>query len=301
MSKKLWREVWRDNTLYLMMLPAIAFFIIYRYIPMYGIIIAFKKFNFGMGIINSPWIGLENFQDLFRSPFFSMIMYNTITISFYKLVLCFPLPIIVALMLNQVRNKYFKSSIQTVIYLPYFISWIVVATVVYVFLSPDSGVISKLWADITGSKLDIMMNPKYFRGLLIFTEAWKETGWGTIIYLASLSSINSELYEAADIDGASRLQGIFYITIPSIMPAILTMLILRVGYILNAGFEQIFVMQNAMVYQVSEILDTYVYKTGFQQGNFGLSTAVGLFKSIVGLTMVVITNNIAKRFGEDIL
>lgn len=300
-GRKFWKEVWRDRALYLLLVPATAFLLIYRYWPMYGITIAFKRYSIPLGIMKSPWVGLENFRDFLGSPFFEQILWNTVVISLYKLVICFPAPIILALMLNQVRHNGYKSAVQTVIYLPYFISWVVVGSIVLVFFAPQSGILPKVWTSLTGMPLDLIMNPKAFRGMLIFTEAWKETGWGTIVYLAGLTSISAELYEAAVIDGANKRQELVYITLPCLVPVIMTMLILRVGQILNAGFEQIFVLQNPMVYEVSEILDTYAYKTGFTQANYGLSTAVSLFKSVIGLLMVICANKFADRFGEGVI
>lgn len=299
-ARKKVKEILKNKSFYLMMLPGIIFFLIYRYIPMYGIVIAFKKFSIGRGIWGSKWIGLENFSDFFSSPVFDMVMTNTIVISLYKLVLCFPAPIILALMLNEVRRKSFQKVVQTVVCLPYFISWVVLGSISLVFFAPKTGVIPSVVMRLTGNTMNLMMSPKYFRGFLVFTEIWKETGWSAIIYTASLTAINEEFYEAARIDGANKAQEMFYITIPSILPVIMTMLMLRVGHILNAGFEQVLILQNNMVYEVSEIIDTYVYKVAFQQGNYGLSTAAGLFKSLIGLILVIGTNKIASRFDQAV-
>ncbi len=290
----------RNRQLYYMLLPGLAFFLIYRYIPMYGLIIAFKKFSIGRGILGSKWIGWENFQDFFNSPVFGMVMRNTVIISLYKLILCFPAPILLALMLNEVRRKRFRKVTQTVVCLPYFISWVVLGSIALVFFAPRSGVLPDLWRWLTGNQLNVMMDPRAFRGFLVFTEMWKETGWSAIIYTAALSSINEELYEAARIDGANKWHELRYVTIPGIMPTIVTMLILRLGHVLNAGFEQVLVLQNSMVYEVSEIIDTYVYKVAFQQGQYGLSTAAGLFKSGIGLILVIATNGIANRFEQGV-
>lgn len=295
------REMRKHKALYFMLLPGLIFFLVYRYIPMYGIVIAFKKFSIGRGIWGSKWVGLENFMDFFTSPVFDMVMMNTVLISLYKLVLCFPAPILLSLMLNEVRRRRFQKTVQTVVCLPYFISWVVLGSIALVFFAPKTGVVPMLAQALTGESFNVMMNPKSFRGFLVFTEIWKETGWSAIIYTAALAGINEELYEAARIDGANKAQELRYITLPGIIPVIMTMLILRVGHILNAGFEQVLILQNDMVYEVSEIIDTYVYKVAFQQGNYGMSTAAGLFKSLIGLVLVVSTNKIAERFDQGVI
>ena len=299
-SRKKWLRIIRNRQLYYMLIPGALYFLIYRYVPMYGLIIAFKKFSVGRGIWGSRWIGWENFSDFFHSPVYRMVLTNTLIISLYKLILCFPAPIILALMLNEVRRIPFRKTIQTVVCLPYFISWVVLGSIALVFFAPKTGVVSWIWQSLTGNQLDLMMNSKYFRGFLVFTEMWKETGWSAIIYTAALTSINVEMYEAAQIDGANKWRELTDITIPSILPTIMTMLILRLGHVLNAGFEQVLILQNDMVYTVSEIIDTYVYKVAFQQGNYGLSTAAGLFKSLIGLVLVIITNKIADRFDQGV-
>jgi putative aldouronate transport system permease protein len=228
-----------------------------------------------------------------------MVFNNTMIISLYKIVFAFPVPIVFALMMNEVRSQLYKPSVQTIMYLPHFLSWVVAANLILIFLGPDSGVFSKLFLQATGQRFDLLVNPRSFRSLLVITEIWKTAGWGTIVYLAALSGIDPSLYEAALIDGARKMQQIFYITVPTIMPVIVIMFILRVGQILDAGFEQVFVLQNPMVYEVSEILDTYVYKTAFQQGRYAFGVAVGLFKSVIGLVLVATTNYISRRVGQE--
>ena len=299
-SRRVLRNMVRNRQMYFMLIPGLIFFLVYRYVPMYGLIIAFKKFSVGRGIWGSRWIGLENFEDFFLSPVYGMMLRNTLVISLYKLVLCFPAPILLALMLNEVRRVHFRKTVQTVVCLPYFISWVVLGSIALVFFAPKTGVLSAMWQLLFGRPLDVMMNPHKFRGFLVFTEMWKETGWSAIIYTAALTSINYELYEAAHIDGANKWHELRYITMPSIMPTIMTMLILRLGHVLNAGFEQVLILQNSLVYEVSEIIDTYVYKVAFQQGNYGLSAAAGLFKSAIGLALVLVTNKIANRFEQGV-
>ncbi|HEY5560272.1 MAG TPA: ABC transporter permease subunit [Clostridiaceae bacterium] len=290
----------RDKLLYLMLVPGIAFFIIFKYVPMYGILIAFKEYSFKGGITGSPWVGLKYFNQFFGSPDFGRVMGNTIKISLYKLIIGFPAPIIFAMLLNEVRNSVYKRTIQTVVYLPHFLSWVVIGNLVIILLAPKSGLISGMLTLMTGKEINLLMNPDYFRGVLVLSDMWKELGWSTIIYLAALNGVDPNLYEAADIDGANGFQSMIHITLPSIRSVVIIMLILRVGYILDAGFEQVLIMSNALVNDVSEIIDTYVYKIGLLQAQYSLSTAVNLFKSAIGLCLVVTINKIAKRWGEEL-
>lgn len=287
--------------LYLLMLPGMIYLIVYRYVPMGGLIMVFKNFRITRGIFGSDWNGLQNFVQLFSVPSFPQILCNTVEISLLKLVFGFPAPIILALMLNELRNIVFKRTPQTALYLPHFISWVVCGTMVFTFFGPSSGVVTKVANEWFGIKLNLMMEPSSFRGLLVASDIWKEIGWGSIIYLAALTGIDSSYYEAAMIDGANKRQQLWYITLPCLMPTIMTMLLLRVGRIMNAGMEQIYVLQNSLVYDTSEILDTYIYKASFKGGQYAIGAAAGLFKSIIGLIFVVGTNKIAKRFDQEVL
>ena len=291
------RKYW---SIYLLMFPGFLFFIVYRYIPMGGLIMVFKNYRITRGIFASDWYGLQNFIDLFSAPIFPMVIRNTILISLYKLVFGFPAPIIVALLLNEINNIAFKRTLQTVLYLPHFISWVVMAGIINALLAPHTGAIPLFLQRSFGIQLDLLMNPKNFVGLLVGSSIWKEVGWGSIIYLASITSIDTELYEAATVDGANRFQQLLKITLPLLVPVIMTMLLLRLGNILNAGFEQILVMQNSLVFRVSEILDTYVYQR-FLQGQYAIGAASGLFKSVIGLCLVLITNRVAKNFDQEVL
>ena len=286
--------------IYLLMLPGFLFFIIYRYIPMAGLIMVFKNYRITRGIFASQWSGLQNFITLFSAPIFPTVLWNTVRISLYKLILGFPAPIIVALLLNELKNVGFKRTLQTILYLPHFISWIVMAGIINTLLAPHTGAISMFLNRNFGIHLDLLMNPDNFIGLLVGSDIWKGVGWGSIIYLASITSIDTELYEAATVDGANKFQQLLKITLPLLIPVIMTMFLLRIGSILDAGFEQIFVLQNSLVYRVSEILDTYVYRL-FLQNEFAISAASGLFKSIIGLCLVLITNKIAKNFDQGVL
>lgn len=284
----------KDLPLYCMLLPGALFFIIFKYVPMYGVVMAFQNFRMARGFFESPWVGLANFEKVFSSAFFPMVLRNTILISLYKILLGFPIPILIALMLNEVRNRYYKKTLQTVMYMPHFISWIVVSSLVSTFFAPATGVV----AQVTGQNVDWLVNPRVFRGVLVASDIWKEAGWGTIIYMAALSAINMELYEAASLEGAGKLKQILYITLPCIWPTVITMFILRIGGIMDAGFEQILVMQNDSVYMVSEILGTYAYERGYVNAEYGFGAAMGLFQSVISLVLVMGVNALSRKTGE---
>jgi putative aldouronate transport system permease protein len=257
---------------------------------MLGVIIAFKDFRFLDGIFGSPWAGLKWFNTLFSTTDFWVAFRNTIIISLYKLIVNFPAPIILALLLNEVFHSGFKRIVQTLVYFPHFVSWIVIGGILFSLFSSDS-VILKFF----GMSVSPMMDPGKFRGLLVLSDLWKEVGWGTIIYLAAIAGVNPELYDAGRIDGANRFQLVRHITLPSIVGTIVILLILRTGHILNVGFDQIFILYNPMVYSVADVLDTYVYRVGISLGRYSFATAAGLFQSVIGLVLLLITNRISKR------
>ncbi len=281
-----------------MLLLPIIYYFIYHYIPMYGITIAFKKFSIGKGIIGSNWVGFEHFDRLFSSPVFFNVLGNTLIISISKLLFSFPAPIILALMLNEIKNMKFRKLSQTVYYLPHFISWVVLGGIIMDILSPSTGMVNGIIKALGGQPIFFMAKSGYFRTIVVISNIWKEAGWGSIIYLAAMTSINPEIYESAMMDGAGRIRQMWSITIPSITSVIVIVFILNVGKIMSAGFEQIFVLQNNYVLDVAEVIDTYVYKVGLLQLQYSFTTAVGLFKSVVGLILVIITNRIAKMVGE---
>ena len=295
--KKMLAYLGRNKYLYLLLLPALAFYFIFCYMPMGGILISFQNYMPAFGISGSEWVGLEHFQRLFHSSDFYRLFRNTVLISFYKLVFYFPMPIILSLMLNEVRHKYFKKTVQTILYFPYFISWVVVYSIVYSLTSLDGGMIPQLFKMFGQEPIILLADKGTFRGLLVVTEIWKNAGWGTIIYLAAIAGINDELYEAARIDGAGKWAEIRYITLPCIMPTIVTMLLLSMSNVLNAGFAQVLAMYNPAVYEVADIFDTYVYRQGLLSAQFSYSTAVGLFKSVINFAVVIVFDRIAKRFG----
>ncbi|AEE95923.1 ABC transporter permease [Mahella australiensis] len=293
------RYFMQNKWLYILLIPGMAFFIIFNYIPMYGIVIAFKDFDVVKGIGASPWIGLENFRYLFKSQDFYEVFRNSLLISLYRLIWGFPAPILLAIMLNEVKNITFKRTVQTIVYLPHFISWVVIAGIVFNFLSPSNGIINYIITEVFGGKaIPFLQKPEYFRSIIVISDIWKETGWGTIIYLAAMAGIDPELYEAAIMDGASRMQRIRYITLPGIIGTITVLFILRMGSVLRNGFEQIFLLYNPLVYEVADVFETYTYRVGLLEGRFSYSTAVGIFQSVIGLILILTTNKLAKKYGE---
>jgi len=265
---------------------------------MYGAQIAFRNFNPFEGIWGSPWVGFKYFKQAFESPYFFQTVLNTLIISLYKLIWGFPAPIILALLLNEVYNRAIKRSVQTISYLPHFISWVVIGGMMTDLLSPQTGVINTIIKAFGREPIYFLASKEWFRTVLVLSSIWKELGWGSIIYLAALSGIDPQLYDAAKIDGCNRLKQTWYITLPGIMGTISIMLILRLGGILNAGFEQIFVLYNPSVYEVSDIIDTWVYRTGLQGMEYSLATAVGLFKSVIGFILIVVSNWASQKMSE---
>lgn len=296
---KVWRYVFTNRYLYLMLLPALVFYAVFHYYPMYGAIIAFKDFNITKGILGSPWVGTKHFEYLFELEKFRTVFWNTIVISCYRLVFGFPAPIIVALLLNEIMNRAFKRTVQTVIYLPHFISWVILGGLLVNLLSTDGGVVNKVIEALGGSPIGFLSDDSHFRSTLVWSMIWKEFGWNTIIYMAALAGVNPQLYEAAVMDGANRWRRIWHITIPCIRSTIVILLLLRIGSMMEAGFEQIFVLYHTGVYSVSDIIDTYVYRIGLTEGRFSLAAAVGLFKSVINFVLLVVANKLARMMGEQ--
>lgn len=294
---RIWKVFWNERFLWLMALPGLLFFIVYKYLPMLGVVIAFKDYNLMLGIWDSKWVGLKHFYRIFENPDIGRIFLNTLIISFYQIVFAFTIPIFLAIMIHEVSKRSFKRVLQTVFYMPHFLSWVVVAGIFYLMFQSD-GAVNNMLLDMGLSKIDILSNSDNFRFMLVLQVIWKESGWGTIIYLAALSSIDMELYEAAKMDGAGRLRQIWNITLPGIRSTIVVLFILRLGSVLDVGFEQIFLMLNPSVRDVGEVIETYVYQAGVVNGNFSFSTAVGLLKGLIGLIMIFGANKLAKRMGE---
>lgn len=293
----------RNYDLYLLLIPAVLYILVFNYLPMAGITIAFKDYNIFAGnnpidsIFKSDWVGLEHFAKLFQGRDFARVFRNTLVISLYRLIYIFPLPIITAIMLNEIINVPFKRTVQTIVYLPHFLSWAVVSGI-FLTLLGSTGLVNQLINSLGGTTINFLSSKSWFRTVLIVTDAWKEVGWGSIIYLAAITSVDQQLYEAATIDGAGKVRQMLSVTIPAITPTIIMMLILRVGRILDAGFEQIFVMYNSIVYEVADIIGTYVYREGLGRMNFSYGTAVGLFNSVVALVLILSSNWLSKRLTD---
>ncbi|ETT56067.1 protein LplB2 [Paenibacillus sp. FSL H7-689] len=292
------RQIKRNKWLYVLVLPGFLYFVIFKYLPMWGIIIAFQDYQPFLGIRESNWVGLENFTNFFSNPDFFRLLRNTLVLALYDLIFFFPAPIIIALLLNEIRVAFFKRTIQTLVYVPHFVSMVIIASITYVFLTPQGGVLYDLIAWITGKPIDVLSSPGSFRPLIIVQMMWKEMGWGTIIFLAALAGVDTEQYEASIVDGAGRLRRMWHITLPAIRTTIVILLILRLGNFLDTGFEQIYLMTNSLNRDVADVFDTYVYTVGITQGAFSYSTAVGLFKSVVGVILVLGSNKLAKKFGH---
>lgn len=298
-SQRWLRKLSYHRWLYLMLFPGIVYFILFQYVPMYGIIISFQDYFPYLGIMHSKWVGLKHFHALFSDPNFYMILKNTVILALYNIFFFFPLPIIIAIMLNELKSPGFKRVTQSLIYLPHFISWPVVVGLTFTAFSNADGLVNKLLEFMSMDQVNFLGTPDYFRTFITSQVIWKETGWGTIIFLAALTGIDPQLYEAAKIDGANRFQQMWHVTLPALRTTIILLLILRLGSFLNSGFEQIFLMLTPLNRNVGEVFDTFVYTAGIANGQLSYSTAVGLFKSIVGLVLVLLSNNLAKRFGEE--
>uniref|UniRef100_UPI003D2E216D ABC transporter permease n=1 Tax=Paenibacillus oryzisoli TaxID=1850517 RepID=UPI003D2E216D len=293
------RQIRMDRWLYLMLVPGILYFVVFKYLPMWGVFLAFKDYQPFVGFWGSKWVGFKHFERFFTDPSFWHLLRNTFSIASYNLIFYFPLPIVLALMLNEVKNELFKRLAQTMIYVPHFFSWVVISGLSYILLTTEGGIVNELIQAAGGEKISFLLSKDWFRTIITSQIIWKETGWGTILFLAALSGVDPSLYEAARIDGAGRWRQLMHITLPAIRSTIVILLILRLGHFFELGFEQIYLMLNAMNREVGETFDTYIYTNGIQQGLFSYTTAVGLFNSFIGLILVVTANAIAKRFGEE--
>ncbi|MEK8126590.1 sugar ABC transporter permease [Paenibacillus filicis] len=289
----------KNRWLYAMAIPGLLYFLVFKYLPMWGLLIAFQDYQPTLGMLHSKWVGLKHFERFFFDAAFLRLFTNTIILALYNLVFFFPLPIVMALLLNEIRKEAFKRTIQTIVYVPHFVSWVVVVGITYIFFTTEGGIVNDLLAAVGLPKIDFLLSTDWFRTMIVSQVVWKETGWGTIIFLAALAGVDQQLYEAATIDGAGRMRQLWHITLPAIRSVIVILLILRLGSFLDTGFEQIFLMLNSMNREVGDVFDTYVYDVGIQQGQFSYSTAVGLFKSLIGLVLVVSANRLAKKFGES--
>lgn len=286
---------------YILLLPALAYFLIFCYGPMYGAQIAFRNFIANKGIWGSPWVGFDNFVRFFKGMYFWDLIRNTLVISGYGLIAGFPFPIILALSLNELRNGAFKKTVQTVTYAPYFISTVVMCGMIIAFLNPSTGIINTFITTLGGEAIPFLSKENMFPSIYVWAGVWQGTGWGSVVYIAALSSVSPELLEAATLDGASRMQKIWYVNIPTILPTMVIMLILNCGNLLSVGYEKIYLLQNPLNTATSEVISTYVYKTGLVNAQYSFSTAVGLFNSVVNLVLLIIVNSIARKLNETSL
>ncbi|THF73005.1 ABC transporter permease [Cohnella fermenti] len=300
-KRKISKRLLRQNIpLYAMFIPIMAYFIIFKYYPMTGLIIAFKNYRFIDGIWGSSWNGLDNFRLIFGNDQISGIIWNTLKLSGLSIVVGFPMPILLAILVNEVRRSSFKRAVQTMVFLPHFLNWVIVGGIVLTVFSQSTGAINHLLDAWFGTTFPFLYQPWSWLAIYLGATVWKEAGWGMIIYLAALTSIDQSLYEAASIDGASKWQQIRRITLPGIMPTVIIMLVLKIGHLMEVGFDQIYVLQNQAVADISEVISTFMYKIGIQQAQFSLATAIGLFESLVGLVLVVGANRLARRFGQGL-
>lgn len=297
--QKAWRDRINNWQLYVLLLPALIYIVIFAYKPMYGILIAFKDFKLRDGILGSAWCGLDNFKQLFSSFWFPIILKNTVGISLLSLAIGFPVPILVALMINEVNNRHYRNLVQTVSYAPHFISTVVICGMITLFLSPSSGIINKVIELFGKEPIYFMRDAQYFKGVYVLSGLWQNLGWNTIIYTAALSGVDKSLLEAAEIDGASRMQKVRYINFPVLIPTILVLFILQCGNLLSVGYEKVYLLQTDTNLRASEVISTYVYKVGLEDNNFSFSTAANLFNSVVNASILIIVNTITNKVNKS--
>lgn len=299
-SKSVKADWKRNKSLYFIVIPVVLFYILFMYKPMYGALIAFQNYVPAKGMAGSKWVGFDQFIKFFNSPYFFRLIRNTLILSVYSLVFCFPAPIILALLLNEVKNKKFKSVTQTVTYLPHFVSMVVAVGIIKEFCLSD-GLINNIIELFGGQSSALLQNPAYYRTIYILSDIWQEVGWGSIIYLAALSGIDSQLYEAASIDGAGKLKQMLHVTIPGIMPTVIIMLILRMGSLMSMGYEKTILLYNPSTYETADIISSYIYRVGLLEQNWSYSTAIGLLNSIINCFMLVAANKLSKKVTENSL
>lgn len=299
--KAFWKSLRRDRQLVFMLIPVVIFFAVFSYYPLYGILIAFKDYSISRGILGSPWAGLRYFRQFFSSPYFGRLLRNTVLISVYSLLWGFPIPILFALLLNEFKDGKFKRVIQTVSYLPHFISLVVICGILIDIFSPQGGVVNSLLYSLTGKRINFFGEPEWFRTMYVGSGVWQEFGWNSIIYLAAITGINPDLYEAARIDGAGRLRQIWHVTLPGIKPTILTLLILNLGNIMSVGYEKIILLYSPTTYETADVISTYVYRIGLLSQQYSYAGAVGLFNSAINIAILVLCNFAGKKlFGVGI-
>ncbi|MGO4694876.1 ABC transporter permease [Paenibacillus sp. 2TAB26] len=293
------KALYRDWQLYLLLLLPLAYFIIFKYTPMLGVVIAFKDYNMFQGIFASPWVGFETFREVFQMDGFYNALRNTFLLNFLDLVVSFPIPIALAILLNELRIKWFKKGAQTILYLPHFISWVIIGGMAIQLLATNNGIVNNLLKSLGMKVIPFLTEPVYWVLTYLGIGIWQSAGWGTIIYLAALTGINKDLYEAADVDGASRMRKIWHITLPGIKPTIIILLIINIGHMASIGFDRPFVLSNPLVTDVSEVISTYVYKIGIQSARYTIATAIGLFQAVVGLIFLLSADYISRKVNDQ--
>ena len=287
--------------LYVMILPVVIYYIVFAYTPMYGIQLAFKNFQVKAGITGSPWVGLEHFKRFFSAYNFKLLLSNTIGISVYSILVGFPIPIIFALMLNYLKNKYLKKAVQMVSYAPYFISTVVICGMITIFMNPDTGIFNTIRGVFGLEPVDFLSKPQWFKSIYVWTGVWQGMGWSSIIYISALSGVDYQLHEAAIVDGATKIQRMIHVDLPSIKPTIIMLLILQMGSLMNVGFEKVFLLQNTLNKSAASVISTYTYEVGLINSDYGYSTAVGLFNSVINVILIVAANQLCKRFADESL
>lgn len=300
-GRALCRRIQKNYELYLFLLPAIVYFFLFCYLPMYGVQIAFRNFMPNKGILGSPWVGLKHFARILRLPNFGQIVWNTLALSLYSLAVSFPIPILLALVLNEMRSQKYRRFVQTVSYAPHFISTVVLVSLIEMFCNVEYGMINRIVRMFGHEPIPFLSNQAYFRTLYVLSGVWQSSGWSAIVYLSALSGIDPQLHESAMIDGASRFKRIIHINLPCILPTVSLLFILQTGSLMSVGFEKVFLMQKSLNLDVSEVLSTYVYKQGLLQAQYSFSSAVGLFNSVVNCVLLILTNTVSRCLGGNSL
>lgn len=299
-STRIGRDFRRNYRLYLLMLPVLAFYVIFHYAPMLGAVVAFKNYSPSLGIFGSPWVGLTHFRDFFSSYYFVRILKNTLLLSTYTILFCFPAPIILALMLNELHSRAFLRVTQTIVYLPRFISIIVICSLIKTFTYSD-GIINDIMFNFTGQRMPLLQEPQYFRTVYVISEIWQTMGWDSIIYMAALAGVDQELYDAACVDGAGKWRQLWCVTLPSIAPTIVVLLIIKVGSMMNLGYEKVILLYNEVTYETADIISSFIYRKGLLDFSWSYSTAVGLFNSLCSFILLIAANGISRKFTESSL
>ncbi len=298
---RLWKNMKKNWILYVMIAPVAVYYIVFAYTPMYGILLAFKNYKVKLGILGSPWVGLDHFQRFFSAYNFRQLIGNTVGISVYSLIIGFPIPIVFALMLNYLTHHKLKKIVQMVSYAPYFISTVVICGMITIFMAPDTGILNVIRGFFGLESVNFLAKPEWFKSIYVWTGVWQGMGWSSIIYISALAGVDYEMHEAAIVDGATKIQRMLHVDLPSIKPTILMLLILQMGSLMNVGFEKVYLLQNTLNKSAASVISTYVYEVGLINSDYGYSTAVGLFNSLINLALVVAANQLSKRFAGESL